>query len=165
MNRWLPFAVLLVTLPATSGCGRGALALGTGMLVGAAIVASQEPPREEVVVYQNAPPVYVVSAPPRPAPPPPPPAPAPVPAFNAAAARASLDGIELGACREQGAPVGYGHARVTFAPDGSVSHVAIDSPDGLSGQAVKCIGAALGTATVPPFSGPASAVPTPFYVR
>ena len=99
---------------------RGALALGTGMLVGAAIVASQEPPREEVVVYQNGPPVYVVSSPARPGPPPPPPAPAPLAGFNAAAARASLDGIELGACREQGAPLGYGHARVTFNPDGSV---------------------------------------------
>jgi hypothetical protein len=164
MNRWLPFALLVVTLPATAGCGRGALALGTGMLVGAAIVASQEPPREEVVVYQNAPPVYVVAQP-RPAPPPPPPAPTPPAAFDAAAARAALDGIDLGACQAEGAPLGYGHARVTFAPDGSVSRVAIESPSGLSSSAVRCIGAALGTATVPPFGGPASAIPTPFYVR
>jgi hypothetical protein len=164
MNRWLPFALLVVTLPATAGCGRGALALGTGMLVGAAIVASQEPPREEVVVYQNAPPVYVVSQP-RPAPPPPPPAPAPPAAFDAAAARAALDGIELGPCHDQGAPLGYGHARVTFAPDGTVRHVAIDSPSGMSDAAVRCIGATLGTATVPPFGGPAAAIPAPFYVR
>jgi hypothetical protein len=166
MNRWLPFALLVVTLPATAGCGRGALALGTGMLVGAAIVASQEPPREEVVVYQNAPPVYVVTQPrPAPAPPPPAPAPAPPAAFDAAAARAALDDTDLGSCKAEGAPLGYGHARVTFAPDGGVSHVAIESPSGLSGSAVRCIGAALGTATVPPFGGPASAVPTPFWVR
>ncbi len=167
MNRWLPFALLVVTLPVTAGCGRGALALGTGMLVGAAIVASQEPPREreEVVVYQNAPPVYVVSQPQRPAAPPPPPAPAPPPAFDAAAARAALDAIELGSCHAEGAPLGYGHARVTFSPDGTVRHVAIDSPSGLNDAAVRCIGAALGTATVPPFAGPAAAVPTPFYVR
>jgi hypothetical protein len=164
MNRWLPFALLVVTLPATTGCGRGALALGTGMIVGAAIVASQEPPREEVVVYQNAPPVYVVSQP-RPAPPPPPPAQVPPAAFNAAAARAAFDSIDLGECKAEGAPLGYGHARVTFAPDGNATHVAIESPSGLSSSAVKCIGAALGTATVPPFDGPASAVPTPFYVR
>jgi hypothetical protein len=134
------------------------------MLVGAAIVASQEPPpREEVVVYQNAPPVYVVAPQPRVAPPPP--APAPLPAFDAAAARAALDAIELGTCRADGAPLGYGHARVTFEPDGTVGHVAIDSPSGLSDAAVKCIGAVLGTATVPPFAGPAAAVPAPFYVR
>jgi len=163
MNRWLPVTLLIITLPATVGCGRGALALGTGMLVGAAIVASQEPPREEVVVYQNAPPVYVVTQP-RPAPAPPPP-PAPPAAFDAAAARAALDGLDLGTCRAQGAPLGYGHARVTFTPDGAVSHVAIDSPSGLSDSAVRCIGAALGTARVPPFGGPAAAVPAPFYVR
>jgi hypothetical protein len=156
-------AFLVVSVPFAAGCGRGALALGTGMLVGAAIVASQEPPREEVVVYQNAPPVYVVAPPPRVAPPPP--APAPPPAFDAPAARASLDSIELGTCRAQGAPLGYGHARVTFEPDGTVGRVAIDSPTGLSDAAVKCIGAALGAATVPRFSGPAAAVPAPFYVR
>jgi hypothetical protein len=162
MNRWIPVALLLA-VPLTTGCFRGAAALGTGMLVGAAIVASQEPPREEVVVYQNAPPVYVVTQPARVAPPPPPPAP-PVP-FDAAAAKESLENVDLGACRAAGAPLGYGHARVTFQPDGTVSHVAIDSPSGLSDSAVRCLGAALGTATAPRFEGVPAALPAPFYVK
>jgi hypothetical protein len=164
MNRWIPVALLLA-VPFTSGCFRGAAALGAGMLVGAAIVAEsdRERPREEVVVYENAPPVYVVTQPARVAPPPPPPAP-PVP-FDPAAAKESLEGVDLGACRASGAPLGYGHARVTFQPDGTVTHVAIDSPSGLSDSAVRCLGAALGTATAPPFEGAPAAVPAPFYVK
>lgn len=162
MNRWLPVALLL-SIPLTTGCFRGAVALGTGMLVGAAIVANEDRPREEVVVYQSAPPVYVVTQPARVAPPPPQPPPA-VP-FDPTAARESLENVDLGACRAAGAPLGYGHARVTFRPDGTVSHVAIDSPAGLSDPAVRCIGAALGTATAPVFDGAPAAVPVPFYVR
>ncbi len=121
---------------------------------------------EEVVVVESPPPpppVYVVQAPPRAAPPEP--TPPPPPAFSPSAARASLEAVNLGTCRDGGAPLGYGHARVTFAPDGTVSRVTVDSPAGLNAAAVACIGGALGQASVPPFSGPAEEMPTPFYVR
>jgi hypothetical protein len=73
--------------------------------------------------------------------------------------------LNLDACRASGAPVGYGHARVTFTGDGAVSRVAIDSPPGFTPAAVTCIGNALGTATAPRFEGAPASVPTPFYVQ
>jgi hypothetical protein len=159
--------LVLLALPAVTGCGR-TYVLGAGVLAGAAIVSAQERPREEVVVVQDAPLVYVVTPPvaPPPAPPPPsPPSRKPAVLFDTAAARQALEGIDLGACRASGAPRGYGHARVTFGPDGAVLRVSIDSPAGLSGSAVECIGGSLGTASVPPFDGGAVSVPTGFYIR
>ena len=73
--------------------------------------------------------------------------------------------MDLAQCREVGAPHGYGHAMVTFAPGGNVSRVAVDSPANLSPSAVSCIGETLGTAVAPPFDGAPVTVPTTFYVR
>lgn len=164
MRRLLAFSLLLLVVPELSGC-RGAGWFVGGALVGAAIAAHHD---HEVVYYE---PRYVVVTEPYVyVPPPAPPAretpPGPVPpSFDAAAARNSLDAVELDSCREQGAPKGYGHARVTFAAGGNVTKVVVDSPSGLSTEAVACLGAHLATASVPTFEGAPVTVGKTWLVR
>lgn len=131
-----------------------------------------------VVQIEYAENVYVGNAPAEAAPPPPPP-PAPPPSprdavpiddgrrpFDPQAARAALSRIDVSPCADEaGAPRGYGHAKVTFNPDGSVSKVVIDEPKGLSDAAVECIGNRLGTATVPAFEGNLVVMGTSWYVH
>ncbi len=151
MSRPIALALTLFLVPVLAGCGRGALALGAGVLLGAALASTHEPPRQEVrevIVVQGAPP------PPAPVPAPSPEAPAAPVAFDTESAREVLRAVDLGACRASGAPVGYGHARVTFGGDGAPSRVTIDAPPSLSPTAVQCIGAALGSARVAPFRRP-----------
>jgi hypothetical protein len=85
--------------------------------------------------------------------------------FDPQAARAAFAQVDLSPCREQGAPHGYGHARVTFAEGGNVTKVIVDSPAGLPSSAVACVGQRLGTAEVPAFVGPDVTVGTTYYVR
>src|SRR4029078_10802883 len=83
----------------------------------------------ERVVYVEAPPPVVVMPPPRDRERAAAPEPGP---FPAAQARAALSDVDLSACRDVGAPRGHGHAQVTFNPDGAVSEVVVDTPDGLT---------------------------------
>lgn len=106
-----------------------------------------------VTRYENAPPRRATAEPP----PPPPP-------FDAKRARAALSEVDLTACREAGAPRGYGHAKATINPSGDISKVVIDEPSGMPPAAVKCVGDALGTATVPEFSGNLVTVGTTWFV-
>ncbi len=76
------------------------------------------------------------------------------PRFDGMAARAALARVDLGPCRASaGAPRGYGHAKVTFAPSGGVAEVLIDGPTGLGDGVVACVGGRLGQARVGPFTG------------
>ncbi|HEY8076330.1 MAG TPA: hypothetical protein VIF62_19530 [Labilithrix sp.] len=157
MRRLLLLLVLLCFVP---GC-RGAGWFVGGALLGAAIASSHQ---HTEVVYE---PIYVYSGPSVYVPPPPPPAREdppgpPPPSFDQAAARNALDAIDLEDC---GAPRGYGHARVTFAAAGNVTKVVVDSPSGLSAEAVACIGQRLGTAEVPAFEGAPVAVGRTWRVR
>lgn len=137
-----------------------------GLVAAAAIIASSETERPrpvETVYYQ---PVYYVNAPP--------PLPASAkdrvttgesPNFDAKSARAALGAVDLAPCRAEGAPRGYGHAKVTFNPDGKASKVVVDTPDGLSESAVKCIGDRLGAVTIPEYEGSYITVGTTWFVR
>ncbi len=163
MRRFVALSLAFVALSSLAGC-RGAGWFVGGALVGAAIASSH---RDPVVVYE---PIYVYSGPSVYVPPPPPPARETPegpegPRFDAAAARASLDAIDLDACRDAGAPRGYGHARVTFADAGNVTKVVVDSPSGLSAEAVACVGQHLATATVPTYEGAPVTVGTTWLVR
>jgi len=85
--------------------------------------------------------------------------------FDPVVARVALSGVDLTSCRDAGVPSGnFGHAQVTFASSGNVERIAVDGPAGLSAEAVGCVGAALGRATVPPFRGSAVTVPTTWRV-
>ena len=73
--------------------------------------------------------------------------------FDQTKARVALEEIDLSACKTLGAPTGYGRARVTFGADGKSKQVTIQAPDGLSKDAVECLGEHIGAAEVPPFDG------------
>ena len=143
--------------------GGGGIALLTGMIVGVAISEGLHDAPSEPEVH----PAYVPA--PSDAPPPPPmlaprpsapPEDARVPAldsFDPIVARNALHAVDLRACHDaQAAPIGYGHAKVTFNPDGSVKTILVDSPAGLNEAVVACIGAKLSEARVPEFRGPAT---------
>jgi hypothetical protein len=85
--------------------------------------------------------------------------------FDSAAALVALHGIDLSSCAARGASPSYGHARVTFDPTGRPSTVRIDSPAGLSDDAVACIGDALGGASAPPFDGAPITVGATYLVK
>jgi len=174
----------LVALTFASGCGGSyahhhhashphggsgeavVFAAGVGLLAGVAIASSSPPPAPEErvvverVVYVEAPPPVVVMPPPRdrerPA--------AELPPFPAARARAALGDVDLSSCREVGAPRGHGHAQVTFNPDGAVSKVVVDTPDGLPPAAVQCIGDRLGAVKVVEYKGSLVTVGTTWFV-
>jgi hypothetical protein len=170
MRRWLPLLLLSLGLPLVTGC-RGAGWFVAGAVAGVAIATSEHHHHvhEHVIVYEPIP----VPPPPRPlvyVPPPAPPdrdrpADPPPPSFDASAARSALSAVDLGACKAAGAPAGYGHARVTFVETGHVAKVVVDSPAGLSPDAVQCIGNRLGTAEVSPFEGSEIAVGHTWLVR
>lgn len=140
----------------THGSGE-AVALGVGLLAGAAIVAAASdppPPPPPLVVRETV----VITAPPPPPGPPPPPSPrdrspSELPQFDPIAARVALNAVDVAPCRAAGAPSGRGHAFVTVDPDGSISKVVVDEPSGMSPEAVECVGRALGAVRVKPFRG------------
>jgi hypothetical protein len=88
-----------------------------------------------------------------------------LPPFDAASARAALASVDVSTCRQAGAPQGYGHARVTFNPDGAISKVIVDEPAGLTPQALQCIGDRLGSVRAQPFEGSLVTVGTVWHVR
>jgi hypothetical protein len=139
VRSFLPFALLALSLTACRAAGFFA----AGALVGVAVASRSH----EEVVYVDAPP-------PPPAPPPPapvivPPAPQPV-RFDAHAAHASLQAIDLAPCLERGVPSGARvHAVVTFVPSGTVQRAVIDQPGGLSRDAVQCLAELVTVARVP----------------
>src|SRR5687767_7439830 len=173
----------LVFASSLIGCGYGyhqrgvhvhssgnAAAVGLGVVAGAAILAAsahEERPREQPIIVYNT---YYVNGP-VPEPPVTPPSSKDriptkdeLPSFDPSVARAALNGIDVSACRESGAPRGYGHAKVVWNPDGSISKVVVDEPANLSPAAAKCVGDRLGTAAVPPFRGSLVTVGATWYV-
>jgi hypothetical protein len=89
----------------------------------------------------------------------------PAPTLDPRVLRAAVERVDLSPCRAEGVPDGYGHARLTLRPEGSVSKVTIDAPSGMTPEAVRCLGKELGDARVPPFSGSPITVGMTFLVR
>jgi hypothetical protein len=79
--------------------------------------------------------------------------PAPLRSFDGPAARASLNQVDLSACKAQGAERGWGHAKLTFTDQGYVAKVAFDEPAKMDPAVMRCIGDKLGTARAPAFIG------------
>jgi hypothetical protein len=114
--------------------------------------------QEPVVVYV---PVY-----PHHSPPPTVSAPEPIHhPFSAPSALAAIHAVDLAPCIARGAPHAYGHAQLTFLPDGGISNVLIDAPEGMSPDAVTCIGASLGAARAPAFDGAPMRVGATYYIH
>jgi hypothetical protein len=169
--------VALVSLAAVlaTGCyGKGS---ADGALFATAIVAGaigaaasehaeyeraleRERERDAEPIYQR---VYIVNQAPAALPAPPPPVVPPPPPFDAKSARSALAQVDLARCRQAGAPRGYGHAKATINPSGDISKVIIDEPTGMSADAAKCIGDAIGRATVAEFSGSLVTVGTTWF--
>jgi hypothetical protein len=147
-----------------SSGGDLAFAATLGIIAGAAIAASaeEERPREPEPLYYQ--PVVYVNVAPQPASAKDRVTTNDTQTFDAKGARAALGAVDLAACRADGAPRGYGHAKVTFNPDGKASKVVVDTPDGLSASAVKCIGDRLGAVTVPEYEGSYVTVGTTWFV-
>lgn len=138
-----------------------------GVITGAVIASSDRSYEREERYYPAPAPIYIIAQPPAaaaPRAPAPQPAPPPPPPFDAKHARSALSEIDLAACRAEGAPRGYGHAKVTFNPSGDISKVVIDEPAKMSPAAAKCIGDAIGRATVPLFNGSLVTMGTTWYV-
>ena len=139
----------------------------TGMIVNA-VAAADEDEDSEADAPLAAPGVVYVYGPPPPLTPPAPRVTAPEPAhraFDQAGALASVHDIDVDACTDDGAPHGYGHARVTFGKDGQAKTVVIDKPAGLSKSAARCLGDAIGEASVPPLDGSPVTVGATYYVK
>jgi hypothetical protein len=145
---------------------------GIGLLIVVlAVIAATRHPAKKAAVQPLPPPPTASAAPP--APPPPPPAAAPEPTappppaagpFKAATAKRALDvtSREVARCRK-GKTWGTAFATVTFANDGTVSHVDVGAPfRGTPSGA--CVAEGLGAATIPPFSGGPGTVVYRFFV-
>ena len=89
------------------------------------------------------------------------PAPTEIPAFSQGDAHAALD-VSLSACRERGLPAGYGSATITFAPDGTVSEVALHTQ--MSDDAQRCVRDAYDV-SVPAFRGASVTVATRWFAN
>lgn len=173
----LHVVVLLVLTLALGGCNPQGLRLvvATARLVVATAQVAAAIDRETTrrhVASQRGTYVYVQPGPVVPPPPLPPasprdrvPANDALPGFDPIRARLALSNADLPSCRDAGVPSGhYGHAQVTFASSGDVERIAVDGPADLSAEAVSCVGAALGRATVPAFRGSAVTVGTTWRV-
>jgi serine/threonine-protein kinase len=90
---------------------------------------------------------------------------APAGPFNRGAALAQLGAAASRAtsCKRPGGPTGSGHATITFAPDGSVSKVAIQGPFAAAATGA-CLSTALSRTRVPAFSGSAVSLPLSFRI-
>jgi hypothetical protein len=146
--------------------GSHALALGAGLLVGAAIAeaarANREPedPERPYRFYSNG--YFNPPATPR----------SPkdlvtendgLPPFDLHAARVALGEVDLAGCGEAGVH-GFGHARVTITPTGRVAKVVIDEPPGMAPAEVDCIGQRIGAAPLSSFRGSPVTMGTTVYV-
>lgn len=169
----LRFAVLGVVATILTGCGpvfyssgghhrhHGSSSVGVlvaGAAIGAAVVVASRPRRvyvhETTTYYVSTPPAFVLT---------PPPPDGPV-RFDVQGARARLNRIDLSACSTERAAQSYGHAKVTFLPDGHVAKVVVDRPSNLRSEEVRCIGELLGRTTVAPYDGGPVAVGASFYL-
>jgi hypothetical protein len=178
--RTIPTGICLAALPVlTTGC-RGLLfplLLATRIAVVAAaavhprVVVVESPPPPPETYYSHAYEVPPLPPPPPSAVPPPsaqPPAPPPdgqLQPFDATEAHAEINAVEPSSCWPTGSVHGYGRARVTFAPNGTVQLVEITNPGRGQAPDSECISAKYGAATVQPFGGSSVAVYTTFFVR
>jgi hypothetical protein len=64
-----------------------------------------------------------------------------------------LDARDLHACRLEGSPPGWNHARITFKPNGAVLRVSIDWTVWMSRSATSCFRSQLSKLSAPPFQG------------
>jgi len=165
-NRALLGLVGFSLVAALSGCGRGMMVpalFGLRVATTAALVAAASTPRV-VVVEEYAPPEpFVVdevalAAASVPAPP------AAPPGFDAVAAHGAVDSVDVSSCWPAGSVHGYGTARITFSPKGTVDLVEIVNP--VQGAAVdgSCLSQKYGALSLPAFSGGPVAVRAKFFV-
>jgi hypothetical protein len=84
--------------------------------------------------------------------------------FRLGAGRGTLARLDLGQCSDLGLPSGYMRMRVTFHPNGRVSHAAVQSDMPPSRAALACIGHQLMSISVPPFDGRAVTLSRTLYV-
>jgi hypothetical protein len=159
------FAALLLVLLIAPGCTprmAGAFMFGVALASTMRIHADDEYVHEREIVYVQAPPAEVYVPPPSPRDT----APAePSVGVDAAAARGALGQADVAGCKARGLPGGYGHAKVTFGPDGHAIKVLIDAPANLGPDTVACVGDKLGAVAVPPFDGAPVTVGTTWYAR
>ena len=73
--------------------------------------------------------------------------------FDRGAAAASLGAINVQSCKKADGPVGTGHVKVTFAPNGSVSSAVVDGGPFPGTPVGGCIAGKFRSAHVPAFSG------------
>lgn len=85
--------------------------------------------------------------------------------FDPIAARMALSAVDVSSCPPSTSSERYGHARVTMSPDGRITKVTIDHPEGLAAEAIECIGERLGGVRVEPFRGSYVTVATTFRLR
>jgi len=165
MRPFLPFAVAAVALGLLSGCGRHYYGYHGHGHYERVVIVTKRPPRGQRVYVDHR--VYYTTnnynnAAPPPVATPPRPVANDAPPFDSNAARTQFNDIDVTSCRDAGTASGFGHANVTFSPDGRVTKVLVDEPRGLSTEAVSCVGSRLGTVSVSPFRGSAVTMGTTY---
>jgi len=159
---------LVTVMTMTAGCAPRLL---FPAVLATAVVAEAVSHPRVVVVEQLPPPPPVMLVQPMPPPPPPsfvPPPPSSPPAarlFDQGAAHAALGAVDPSSCWPAGAVRGYGKARVTFSPDGTVKLVEITNPMPGPPPDNACISQKYGAVKVPPFDGGNVAASGTFFVR
>jgi hypothetical protein len=165
MKRFFLLLASGLALGSLSGCA-GLNTMTVGFAIASAAAAASQP----VSVVYAAPPGYMLvpepeAEPDLTIPDPPQPRPPHGPQFQAATARNLLAAVSMEACAESGLPAGYGHARVTFAPEGNVSGVFVDAPASLPAAAAACVSQRLSAVVVPAFGGAPMTAGTQWLLR
>jgi len=152
-----------------AGCSPSAWTAASSFMVGYSIGQSTTQPPAQTPSHDDAPSIGVVRVPVgapqavdmnRPVIPA-----APERSFDAGRAYAAIDRVDLGPCRARGLAIGYGHALMTYSPDGSVANVALELPEPSSRDATWCADQVFRTARVSPFDGQQTAtVRRGFYI-
>ncbi len=132
-----------------------------GDFVTSAVFEIAHPYSRVVVVHDETPPTVVVAQP-LPAAPGAEEAQAPR-GFDPVAGRAAADAVDIASCWPAGSIHGYGSARVTFDPSGSVDSVEVASPDHSAPPDAACVVHQYATVKLPAFRAPAVTVRTTFY--
>jgi hypothetical protein len=165
MRRALVLLLVLGMVAAVPGCTprmAGAFVFGMALATSIRVHAhhDHELVHEREIVYVTVPATEPTYLPPRDTVETDPPVKADIGVF-----RSALGDAPVASCKERGLSPGYGHAKVTFGPDGHPTKVAIDAPPNLGPEAVGCVGEKLGAVVVPPFDGAPVSVGTTWYVR
>jgi len=111
------------------------------------------------VIVREAPPPLVAVSPPET-----PPAPPSLPGFDPVAAHGAVESVDVSSCWAPGSAHGYGTARVTFNPSGTVELVEVVNPAQAAAVDATCVSQRYGALSLPAFSGGPVAVTGRFFV-